>query len=278
MRLRDFGGLLLAAALGALFAAGAGGKMFAPQPWFWPLVAVCGAAGVLVLGIAAVRAHRPALDVVFEGDGTPCVHDFAGDPGYGYTWGTHWENVPQPSGIAELLTGASVSVPATTGVGGPSAVVVPSTRVRHTLVRLLVKNLRSESLNGVRVRLAEARYADGVRAHEYSDFLKWMHDDGEAHVRSLQGDVLDSGDNPHAYMDLATKSHTLGGFCLEFAQPHLRNAEIKSSPVYIHVVATGRDDDGRHVPACHRAFVIEAQKAAGLTVKSKTLKECGFKQ
>jgi hypothetical protein len=207
---------------------------------------------------------KPAFDLVFEGDGSLCVHHFEGTPGD--LVGTHWTTAsPAVSGVSGM--------PGYQGAVGPSA-------VPHTLVRLHVKNLRSRLLGGVTVRVVETTHArDGSPAFQHSDFLKWMHDD-DSHIRSLQGDTVRPGDDQHAYIDLATKSdapHTL--FALEFAQQHLREWSVlagSSLALHVHLLVTGREEDGRQVPDCHRTFLVEALDDGRLTVIPKSLDECGF--
>jgi hypothetical protein len=224
---------------------------------------VCGGLGlVVVVAIIALarcesRSHaKDALDLVFEGEGTPCVYDFTA-PSTGELAGTHWRTAfPAVSG--------SVSP----GRSGPSGLSAPGDP--HTTVRLHVKNLRSRPLGNVTVRVTAAVRVNGGSLEHY-DCLKWMHDDGESHVRSLQGDTVRPGDDPRAYIDLATKNHAHVVFALEFAQPHLRKWSTGSSAMYARLLATGREEDGRQVPDCERTFLIEIADDGGLKVTRQSL-------
>jgi hypothetical protein len=197
----------------------------------------------------AVSHNKPALDLVFEGSHTPCAYRFKA-PGTGELLGTHFSTaVPAVSGSASP------------GPSGPPGESGPGDL--HTTVRLHVKNLRSRTLHNVTVRVTAATV--GGRPLEHCDYLKWMHDD-DSHVRSLQGGTVQPDDDPHAYIDLATKNHTHAVLALEFAQQHLRRLATWTGPAYVRLLATGREEDGRQVPDCERGFLIEIAADGGLNV------------
>lgn len=207
----------------------------------------------VVYGLLAWREaashERQALELVFEGAGSPCVYDFEATE----------QDVPL--GTWHTL------VPAVTGSASVAGNTTP-----HTLVRLHVRNLRSRPLEAVTVRVHEAR-----PAYEHVHYLKWIHDDGEGHVQSLQGITVEPGNDPRAYIDLATRSRRGENFALEFAQRHLRDWSIQGPPaVYLHLIASGQEESGLHVPDCHRAFLVEASADGGFAVVPKPLSECGF--
>ena len=191
-----------------------------------------------------------ALDVVFEGEGTPCTYEYT---------------VPEVTTITVPFTG-SVSYN------------YPPKQISATGTRLHVKNLRDRRVKQVTVRILDARVVeDGARAYPYSDMLKWMHDDLGARQRSLEGRTVEAGNDAHAYIDLATKGHPYNAFSLEFAQPHLRQIPLPAVPTYVLIEAMGADErTGERVPPCQRAFLIDIRKDGGLTVTLKTLGECGF--
>jgi hypothetical protein len=209
----------------------------------------------VISGLRESAAHKkPALDLVFEGVGTPCVYDFEATE----------QDVPL--GTWHTL------VPAVTGSASP----VGNTTA-HTLVRLHVRDLRPRPLTAVKVRVHELRGIREPARNVHVDYLKWMHDDGEGHVRSLQGTTVEPGNDCRAYIDLATRSRLGENFALEFAQHHLREWSITGPPaVYLHLVASGQEESGLHVPDCHRAFLLEASPDGGFNVVPKALSECGF--
>jgi hypothetical protein len=136
-----------------------------------------------------------------------------------------------------------------------------------TIVRLHVINLRSRRLSKVRVRLLEARSADGSLSHPESDWLKWMHDDGSSHSASIDGRQVEPGNDETAYVDLATKLHRSPVFVLEFAMPHLRAVVLWGSPHYVSLVASGEDEaTGRSVPECRGTFRLDVDDDGRLLV------------
>lgn len=239
---------------------GAGIALFASgtkaQPTDTRIAGALVALGVLAFVVYGLLAwweaashNKQALNLVFEGNGSPCVYDFE----------AREQDVPM--GTTHTL------VPAVTGSASPGG-----NTTAHTLVRLHVRNLRPRPLKAVTVRVHEAS-----PAYDYMDYLKWMHDDDEGHVRSLQGITVEPGTDSRAYIDLATKSRLRENFALEFAQRHLRDWSIKGPPaVCLHLIASGQEESGLHVPDCHRAFLLEPAADGGLNVVPKSLSECGF--
>jgi hypothetical protein len=260
----------MGAFLGAVAASGAGGHAFAPASWFWPFVWGCLALGMILLalwgyvGWAEEAFHRSdALDLLFEGDGTPCVADYDGTAGV----------VPVGTTVMHSPVPTTPLFPA-----GMWAIGRPA---RCTLVRLHVRNIRDRRLARVTVRVVEAvSEGSGHKAHPYSDLLKWMHDDSLARPFSTQGREIEPGDDPDSYIDFATKDHSDNSqFVLEFAMPHLRNCPLPAESTFVHLVARAFDErTERRVPDCHRAYRVAVRPDGGLTVTSKTLDECGFAQ
>lgn len=258
--------LVMGGFIGAVAAAGADGGHFAPAPWFWPFVWTCLVvalvlAGVwLWLGSADEALHRSdALRIVFEGEGSPCVLEFVA------------ANTLPPAIVTIKISG-HLTPEALQGM------VERRMAAPHTQLRLHVENLRQRPIREVRVRLREARtVADGAKAYEHSDFLKWMHDDTPDHPASLVGREIRPGNDPDAYIDFATKNHGADSYVFEFAQSHLRNTPIRAVSTYVHLVATGADrQSGREVPDCHAAFRIDVREDGGLSATAQSLEECGF--
>ena len=209
--------------------------------------------GLLIIYVAVGRREEAfhqsqALDLVFEGEGTPCVYHFA---------------APQTR---------SFSSPLSTAVIGMEPVFATQ---QATIVRLHVKNLRARRLSRVRVRVQDVRrVSDGQRAHPHSDWLKWMHDDSPSHPQSVEGREIEVDDDPHAYIDLATKVHNCNIFFLDFAMPHLRQVPVSAAPYHVQVVASGCDEvTGRTAPKCQKTFILAVDSDGTLTVSSKSIDE-----
>jgi hypothetical protein len=253
-------GLLLGVGLGGILASQTGGSALA-------LSVTCLALGAALLVVWFLLSHQDnaqrkrderyqasnALDIVFEGDGTPCVYEFT---------------VPAPPVLA-----ASSRLTTSTSLLG-----YPPRRVDVTGLRLHVQNLRTRRVKQVTVRMRDARRADdGTQAYPYSEILKWMHDDYGPRLLSVDGRTVEPGDDANAYIDFATKSHEDDAFALEFVQPHLRAMGLAAVPTYIHLELSGADEQtGIRVPPCERAFLIGIRDDGGLTASPKRLDECGF--
>ena len=182
-------------------------------------------------------ASAPALDLVFGGEGTPCVLEFE-----------------------SLVSDRTFMSDAGTISG---EMYIPGRRVPATLVRLRVRNLRPHRLRRVRVEVLDAREAGAPIG--YATWLKWMHDDGPGSPQSVQGTEIDArGDE---FLDLATKAHPFPEISLEYAMPHLRRSGPWTGRLWVLLSASAVDSEtDRGVPECARAFHIEPTADGGLTV------------
>jgi hypothetical protein len=236
--LRETGVLLIGVGLGGLLV---------EQTSLFAATCVLGIVLVVGSGILGSAERRfqqsEALDLVFEGDGTPCVQAFdiiTALPDY--------EQPRQP------------------------AIGVRVRREPATTLRLHAKNLRSRRLGQVRVRLRNIRPVTGAQPEHYSDWLKWTHDDSPAHPASLLGRQIEPGIDRDAYLDFVTKAHHSNDFVVEFAMSHLRQEGFPATPHYIHIVATGVDEaTGRSFPAYNRAFLFEVDADGKPLITSKTM-------
>jgi len=195
----------------------------------------------------------PAFDLIFEGEGTRCVHQYAAPAGL-IPIGTTLTAVPSLSG---------------TPLGLPIGVFAAGPPQPHMLVRLRVNNLRDRPLTGVRVKVRDVRrLEDGQRAHPYPYFLKWMHDDTDEHPFSLVKGRDLPPDDDDAYVDLATKCIAAAtGFVLEFPLPQLRNIELSAQPTSVDVEVTGADkESNREAPPFRKRFIIGVRPDGGLSV------------
>ena len=69
----------------------------------------------------------------------------------------------------------------------------------------------------------------------------------------------------------------LNHLVLELATPHLRNELLRAESIYVHLMASGVDEQtGRRAPDRHKAFRVDIRPDGGLAVTRKTLEECGF--
>jgi hypothetical protein len=232
------------------------------------LLVLVGVIGVGLIGYAALcsfanaKFHRsPALDLVFEGDGTDCVFRYSGTVGIQRV-GTTIVGVPPFEFDHGKLYDGPVSPP----------------YMQCTMVRLHAVNLRDRAVNKVTVRLRGARrVAGGALAHPHADFLRWRHDNGPERQLSISGRRIRPGADLDAFIDLATKGHASSEFVLEFAQINLRQDTLAAEDTYVHVEAEGFDEEtGRPVPMCSKAFLLSISEDGGLDVVPKALEECGF--
>jgi hypothetical protein len=254
--------LLGGVALGAAVAPLAGDA----EPTYALIVAACLVIAILFgtryfrLGEAEEKYHASvALDICFEGDGTPCVFPYPGTVGF-QAIGTTVVAIPP---VRERLVGWSIASPLNTPC---------------TMLRLHVLNSRARPVNDVTVWLRDSRFvADGRQAHPEPERLRWRHDNTSERPESIRGRRIRPGKDPTSYVDLLTKSHPAHDFVLELAQLNLRQICLEAKPIYVHVGAEGFDEaSGREVPPCERAFLIDFSPEGVPTIVPKTLEECGF--
>jgi hypothetical protein len=234
---------------------------------FWPVdiaIGVCGGivflacVGVLIRGWLTQRS--PALEISFASGDASCVHPFAAYL-HEYWIGSHQIALPSPSKVDDRGTDFSNLFP-----------IEPA-----TTIRLHVQNLRGRRLSCVQVRLLEVQTLDGYGTGRYSDWLKWMHDDVPNHPASTQGRSIEAHGDPHSYVDLATKAHARTPYFLDYAILHLREASEAYGTLYVHLVATGKDDEtGKPVPPRERAFTIEVDDKGSLKVVSVPVRGPGL--
>jgi hypothetical protein len=184
------------------------------------------------IGIREGRVERsPALDLVFEGEGTPCLH--------------------------RSLTRRPVmtDIPAVTeDLPITSFTLAPLPLVQTSLIRLRVRNLRARPLERVTVQL---RGFGGLETNLPAPaLLQWMHDDGPEHLLSIQGRVIKPGEDEDAYIDVLSKDDIADVFGLEFAASNrLYICRSSVAPLDLELGATGYDEVTHHrVPDLRQVF------------------------
>jgi hypothetical protein len=229
------GSALMGGCLGAVLAAGAAGQDFHPAPWFWPVVGICGALGLILVGGYSVEAvlSRPRLVI-----GNPAVE----------LRGIRREDrlgSDQPM-MSTTTTATSLSVTeiAITGVG-PTTHIDPG----------------EESLYGAYVRITNRPRFAGRDAENVVTHLRFLASDGkitEIHGRWSQtkqhGDpertlepvemTIPSNKRPR-WLDVAIKyldddvCHAFNDESRFHRPTDLRYRPLGASPIEVEVTATG---------------------------------------